>query len=78
MSATKPRENEKTTIRGTPWSVGSITGCPWSVFDLKFCSFFALRSWQLMNDHGGRQNTASKGKTLGQKTKNPAKYIKQL
>jgi len=31
-----------------------------------------------MDDHGGGQNAAIKGKMLGKKNKNPVKHIKQL
>jgi len=31
-----------------------------------------------MDDRGGGQNTTIEGKMLGEKTKNPTKYIKQL
>jgi len=58
--------------------VGCTTIRLWSALELDFCSFFALRAWHNMDDRGGGQNTAIERQMLGNKAKNPAKYIKQL
>jgi len=62
ISATQPRENEETALTGLPQSVASTTVQPWSAPKPISCSFLAPRMWQLMDDCGGGQNTAIKGK----------------
>jgi len=57
--------------------VASTTDRPCPVLEPDFYSFFALRTWYNMDDHGVGQNTAIYGQILGKKTKNPAKHIKQ-
>ena len=52
ISAAQLRENEEATVTGSPRIVGDTMGQLWPMLEPCFWSFFALRAWHNMDDHG--------------------------